>query len=127
MNNKKIFKKILLSILILAIVGITFSCLVSAWDPSQYFSDFENKHASNTEGKVTDIMGSIVNIVSIVGAGVAIIMLVIVGIKYVSAAPEGKAEAKKDLTGYVIGAVILFATSGILQLLQVFIEANFNN
>lgn len=125
--NKKLFFRVLISIIIVAIFGIMFSNIVSAWDPSNLFGEFENKHAANTENKVTDLMGAVINIVSIVGAGIAIIMLVVVGIKYVSAAPEGKAEAKKDLTGYVIGAVILFATSGILQLLQVFIEANFNN
>ena len=127
MKNKRVFFKILISIIIIAIFGIIFSNIALAWDPSSLFNDFEDKHAVNTEGKVTNIMGGLINITSIVGAGIAIIMLIVIGIKYVSAAPEGKAEAKKDLTGYAIGAVILFATSGILQLLQVFIEANFNN
>ena len=72
-------------------------------------------------------MGAIINVASTIGAGVAIIMLVVIGIQYTTKGAEGKAEAKKDLTGYTIGAVILFGVSGILKLLQMFIDGNLNN
>ncbi len=124
--NKKIIKAII-SILILIMVGMILTNTVLAWDMTGTLGELENKHAENAEGKVTDIMGAVVNLISTIGAGVAIIMLVAIGIKYVTAGSEGKADAKKDLTGYVFGAVILFGISGILKIMQMFIDANINN
>ncbi|MBR1540343.1 MAG: hypothetical protein IJ629_04150 [Clostridia bacterium] len=102
----------------------------SGWDVSGELDKISQKagegggRAGNT---VTNVMGAAINIVSTVAAGVAIIMLVVLGIQYTSKGAEGKAEAKKDLTGYIIGAVLLFGTSGLLKLIQMFIDANLNN
>lgn len=124
--NKKIIK-IIISILILIMTGIILTNTVLAWDMTGTLGELENRHAANAEEKVTDIMGAVVNLISTIGAGVAIIMLVAIGIRYVTAGSEGKADAKKDLTGYVFGAVILFGISGILKIMQMFIDANINN
>lgn len=56
--------------------------------------------------------------------GVAIIMLVVMAIKYISAAPNEKAELKKGITIYVVGAIVLFAAAGILQVIKNFATAN---
>ena len=55
---------------------------------------------------------------------VAIIMLVVMAIKYISAAPSEKAELKKSATVYVVGAIVLFAATGILQVVKNFAQAN---
>ena len=124
MKKNKLLK-ILLVFLILMMIGLMVQNNVFAeWNFVQFDSD---DVAPMTSATVTNVVGAIVNIVSIVSAGIAIIMLVVIGVKYVNAAPGGKAEVKKDLTGYIIGAVILFATTGILKLLQMFINANVNN
>ena len=48
----------------------------------------------------------------------AVIMLIVLAIKYVSAAPSEKADIKKSAIVYVIGAVLLFAATGVLQLVK---------
>ena len=45
-------------------------------------------------------------------------MLVFLGIKFVTASPEGKAEVKKSAVIYVVGAILLFAAGGILGIVQ---------
>ena len=122
--NKKILKIFISTLLILA-VYLTISNSVFAWNMDT--NSFEGKHAGNAEAKATNVIGAVLNIVSVVGAGVAIIMLVVIGIEYVTQGAEGKAEAKKDLLGYIIGAVILFGSSGIIKLLQMFIVKNVND
>lgn len=67
-----------------------------------------------------DVMGTIIIVIRIVGVGIAIIMTTYVAIKYMSAAPNEKAEFKKSATGLIVGAVVLFATSGILGILADF-------
>lgn len=71
---------------------------------------------------VTNTAGQILTIVRIVGMAVAVIMLTILGIKYVAASPNEKADYKKGMTVYVIGAVLLFGASLLLGVIQNFVN-----
>ena len=53
-----------------------------------------------------------------IGITVAVILLIVVAIKYMSAAPNDKAEIKKHMVVYVIGAVLLLCATGVLQLIK---------
>ncbi len=125
MKTMRKFFKIVIVIFILTMIGLIITNNSLAWEMD--LDSFENKNAGRTGNITTSVIGAIINIVSTVGAGIAIIMLVIFGIKYVSAGSEGKSEIKKAMTSYVIGAIILFGVSGILKILQMFIDANLNN
>ena len=86
-------------------------------------------HASDNSGAskaLSNITGAILTMVQVVGTGVAIIMLIVLAIKYISAAPSDKAEIKKHAVVYVIGAVVLFAATGILQIVKNFSSGNIN-
>ena len=67
-----------------------------------------------------DDIGAAITVVQVVGVGVAIIMLIVLAIKYISAAPGDKADIKKHAVVYVVGAVVLFAASGILGIVKNF-------
>lgn len=75
------------------------------------FADWNVSVTSNTSaqgtGTVTNIGGSVVGIVQVVGYVVAVVMLVIIGIKYITSSPEGKAEVKKTALYYVLGAALI--------------------
>lgn len=101
---------------------VALAASASETDVSQMFSGkTDNSGASNA---VTNIIGSIINIAQIIGMGVAVIMLVVLAIQYISAAPEGKAEIKKNSTIYIVGAIILFSAAAILQIVKNFAESN---
>lgn len=131
MKTKRVLKVLIVMLLLLSLSALicnNVNASSSSWFGNTMASIEDNSHPeSQTGNSVTKIMGAIINIASIVGAGIAIIMLVVIGINYVSKGASGKAEAKKDLTSYIVGAVILFGVSGILKLLQMFIDGNFNN
>lgn len=55
----------------------------------------------------------IISIISTVGTIISVIALVALGIKYMMGSVEEKAEYKKTLLPYVIGACILFGASTI--------------
>ena len=122
---KKVILKVFIVILVLLTLGLIINNNAFAWEMN--LDKYENADAGRAGNTVTDVVGAIINVISTIGAGVAIIMLIVIGIKYVSSSPEGKADAKKDLPGYIIGAVILFGVSGILKILQMFIDSNVNN
>ena len=67
-----------------------------------------------------NIVGAVITMVQIIAFAAAVIL----GIKYITASPDGKAEIKKSATQYVVGAVILFAASGILQIIKNFAVSN---
>lgn len=134
--NRKILKIATLFLLIVACMGI-FSNMSFADDPP---SDNKKWSVSNFDGfdsiagfdmdkqtittSTKNIMGTIINTIRIVGTGVAIIMIIYVAIKYMSAAPTEKAEFKKSATAYIVGAVVLFAASNILSVINNFATAN---
>lgn len=70
------------------------------------------------DSDLTGQLSGVVGIVQIVGVGIAAIACVLMGIRYVMSSVEEKADIKKKLTPYVIGAVIFFCATGILQMVS---------
>ena len=68
--------------------------------------------------EVSTITNWVIYIIQIIAFAAAVIMLIFVGIKFLTASPEGKAEIKKTAVIYVVGAVLLFAATGILQIVR---------
>lgn len=68
------------------------------------------------EGKVSIILTVITNI----GMVLAILMVAIIGIKYMLGSVEEKAEYKKDMIPYLVGACLLFGITVIVKVLQQF-------
>ena len=62
---------------------------------------------------VKDLGQQILGIVQTVGSIAAVIILVVLGIKYMMGSAEEKAEYKKTLIPYIVGAVLIFAASNI--------------
>lgn len=84
------------------------------------------ENASDDTGaasSINNIIGSVITIVQVIGVGVAIIMLIVLAIKYISAAPGDKADIKKHAVVYVVGAIVLFAASGLLGIIKNFASA----
>lgn len=77
---------------------------------------------SDTSNKANTMIGQILGIVQVVAIGIAVIMLIILGVKYLAAAPAEKADIKKGMMIYVVGAILLFGASGILQLIKNFAQ-----
>ena len=75
---------------------------------------------SNVTGTVSNIAGSVITIARVICAAVAVAMLAILGMKYMSAAPSEKADIKKHAVVYIVGAVVMFACTGILGIIQKF-------
>ena len=78
---------------------------------------------TNASASIGNMASAIINIVQIVGMAVAVVMLIVLAIKYISAAPSDKAEIKKHAVVYVVGAIVLFAATGILEIIKNFASA----
>ena len=63
--------------------------------------------------KITSLGNKIVTLIQTVGSVVAVVILFVFGIKYMMGSTEEKAEYKKTLLPYIIGAVLIFAAVNI--------------
>lgn len=72
------------------------------------------------------VMGIILGIVQAIAFAFATGMLLYIGIKYTMASANEKADLKKGSISYVIGAVIIFAATGLLEVAKKLGE-DFNN
>ena len=122
-------KKVLISLMAVLIVVTAVSVI---WSNSYAAFDFKSEidtadggsDGSGASQSAANITGALLTVFRIAAVGIAMIMLVVVAIKYMSAAPEGKAEIKKHAVIYVVGAVVLFASSAILGIIQNFASSN---
>ena len=60
----------------------------------------------------------IVGLVQVIGYIVSVIMVTIIGIKYIFTSPEGKAEVKKQLIPFLIGALLLFSATTLVSIIS---------
>ena len=120
MNKKTIFK--ILSIALM--VAMVAMCLGNV-----ALADVDYKpdgSTSTTATKFQTILNIFLGLAQVIGIAIAVIMLIVLAIKYISAAPGDKAEIKKHAVVYIVGAVVLFAASGIIQIIKTFAKDTFN-
>lgn len=120
MNNKKI--KIIFTIFLLIFFIFYISNAVCG---AEYLSTFDSASGNTAANRATqNIMGTGIQVIKTVGVGVAIIMLSYIGIKYMIAAPSERADLKKSLAIYVVGAILVLGTTGVLQVVFQFAVNN---
>lgn len=56
---------------------------------------------------VQNIAGKIFGFVQVVGVAVSVVVLVVIGVKYLVGSAEEKAEYKKTMLPYVVGAALI--------------------
>ena len=80
-----------------------------------------NEWYSNDDSvtKITNPVETIINVVRVIGMCVAIVMLLVVAMKYMTSAGD-KAEIKKSAIIYVVGALVLFGAVGLLSIISQF-------
>ena len=71
--------------------------------------------ATTAQGSVTNIGNQIIGIITTVGVVVAVVVLLILGIKYMMGSASEKAEYKKTMIPYLVGAILIFGASAITK------------
>ena len=78
-------------------------------------NDIDPKEPKGNE--ITGVGEKVIGIVTMLGSILAVLVLVILGIKYMMGSTDEKAEYKKSMLPYVIGAVLVFAASSIASVI----------
>lgn len=106
----KIISAILMMMILLSVATTAFAATYA--DPK----DIDGSSSTVNTDKITKFGNSAVRIVTTIGMVASVIVLVVLGIKYMIGSAEEKAEYKKTLLPYVIGAVLIFAASTIASM-----------
>ncbi len=101
----KIIVALVIIATILSAVSMVFGVTIPDGDPGA---------TTKLQGPVTRVIG----IVQLICYAAAVILIVILGVKFMTASPDGKAEIKKSAIIYVVGAVLVFAAGALLNLLK---------
>lgn len=125
---EKIIKVSLTLILMLSFIFSAFQTISYAGESS--YSDMMGElikgdytDSTETDTKVSKMAATILTSIRIIGLAVAVVMLLTVAMKYMTAAPGDKADIKKSAIQYIVGAVVLFGAVGILTIISKFSTA----
>ncbi len=111
---KKLTK--IMSVLLIVVMLISVANTVLATTPAE----ISGTSVSGIEG-LTNVGNQIVTILTTIGIIASVIVLIVLGIKYMMGSAEEKAEYKKTMMPYVIGAALVFAASAIANILYNFL------
>ena len=107
-GTKIIFSTIMIVMMVILTVAPVFAATTGTVDPKTLTG---SSNANTTT--MQNIGNQIITVVSVAGSIVSVIVLIVLGIKYMMGSAEEKAEYKKTLMPYIIGAALVFAASAI--------------
>ena len=117
MNTKtmKILTTIISVVMIVSMLGtVVFAATDSAIKPGDLNATYDGTGSIQTVGQ--KIMG----IVQTVGVVLSVVVLIVLGIKYMMGSAEEKAEYKKTMMPYIIGALLIFGATTIANMVYNF-------
>lgn len=78
----------------------------------------------NPDSGMNNIISKMFGVVQYICIVAAVIIIIVSGVKYMAAAPNEKAEIKKQAIALVIGAAIIFSISTILRIIAAITRAS---
>ena len=115
---KKAVKVVSILLLVAMILAVSSTFVQAAGNnvtgPEGVLNSMKNPNYSDS-GEITSLGQRIVGIIQIVGVVIAVVVVLVIGIKYLIGSAEEKAEYKKTMIPYLVGAVLVFAGATIVN------------
>ena len=119
--NKKVIKALALLCMVAAVVMMVVPVNATySQQMSSLISNSETDKPTGASNTATNVVATVISSIRIIGVCFAVVMLLTVAMKYMSSAPGDKADIKKSAVAYVVGAIVLFAVTGILTIIEQF-------
>ena len=111
----KKFNLIIITIFVITNIIVANKCYGATINPNNY------KPGAIVEDDTTiNLLNKIIGGFQAIGSIVSVLALVMIGIKYMMGSIEEKAEYKKTMINYIIGAILVFAISNISAMIYNF-------
>ena len=117
----KLKNKVLIALLMLIVIIASFFVTNYCYADDLGLGDLE-KYKSNPQspGKLNEKVSKILGIIRTIGTITSVVMLMVIGIKFMVGSVEEKAEYKESMKPYLIGAVLVFTGTLIPQIIYEF-------
>lgn len=118
----KIIKNICIVLIIIMTLNFFLNIVYASENTKEIINTFRGTETSTGGGveEASKLIGRVISIVQVFGIFIAVAMCIGLGIKYMYSSPGDRAQIKNHLTVYVIGAIVMFSATGILQIVKVF-------
>lgn len=115
-KSRKIFATVLPILMLVAVMFVSFAPSIMADTTTNVVKDvMDIAGKSDGVGKVDDAVAAIWSTVLTILQILAVAAIVIAGVRYMFASADQKADIKKGMIGLVIGAILVFAASTVVQ------------
>lgn len=115
--NKKFIKIVSILLMVMMVISISVSSFAASGagvEPSALLG------TAPQDKSIQNVGNKIIGVLQTVGVVISVIVLIVLGIKYMMGSAEEKAEYKKTMMPYVIGAALIFAASALAQVIYGF-------
>ena len=109
--------KILASMLIMSMLIISMQGIVSAAGAADIISTVKNGATIQDQGGMATIAGKIVGLIRTIAVIAGVILLSVLGVKYMLGSVEEKAEYKKSMMPLIIGIIVVMAATQITTMI----------
>lgn len=109
MKNRCFTLKVIVLFVIILMMTLNISMAMSV-------SDLNGGNRNQIESLNT-IGNRTITVISTIGSVISVVVIVVIGIKYMMGSVEEKAEYKKTLMPFLIGALLVFAASTIASII----------
>lgn len=116
--NKKLVKAI--STLLMIVMLCSISMAVFAAEDKLQPSAIQGSTSVKGSDSMQTVGNTIVGILRTFGVILSVVVLIILGIKYMMGSAEEKADYKKSMLPYIVGAALIFAASIFAQVIYEF-------
>ena len=114
----KLKNKILIVLLALIVIIASFFVTNYCYADDLGLGDLENYRSnSQSPNELNERVGIILGIIRTIGTITSVVMLMVIGIKFMVGSVEEKAEYKESMKPYLIGAVLVFTGTLIPQII----------
>lgn len=115
-------RTVLLLGLILIISAIIFIPKTYASDVTNLISSMDGtSDLSQVSGnKISDTINNVIGLIQLAGTGISVVVVTMLGIKYILASPSEKADVKKQIAPILIGCVLLFGAVNLVAIVADF-------
>ena len=114
---KKMILILFLIFTVLVVFNINSVYADDITDPTTVINSMSGAQASNmasADNNIGKIINTVIGLLQVAGTGISIIVVTVLGIKYLLASPSEKADTKKAILPIVIGCVLLFGAVNLM-------------
>lgn len=104
----------LFTMLFSVLINFSYAADNDPRDMSGLITDMATANDMSEQGRIGKVINNVIGLLQMAGSGIALIVITILGIKYILASPSEKADVKKSIMPVIIGCILLFGAVNLM-------------